>query len=387
MKDFQIIWRGIVHDSQGYAQASREYILGLDKIGVDVKVEPINFGTPPVQLSTEKTKRLRELIAKPLAEDKIKVLVYHAQPYGVDPNAEKTKGYDFVICNTVWETDRIPESWFPYVNLFDAIFVPSTENIISLRNSGVDVPIFLVPHGADTVYYNPDNKPLELGPAKDAFTFLSVFKWEHRKAPEILLDAYWQEFSNKDNVALVIKSYWGDGRKKSDQRIVRDRINHYKNIKGHSDGTAPVYYSGSLLSDDDMKGLYTLANAFVLPTRGEGVGLPYIESLSSGTPVIATNWGGQTDFVNEDNGFLVDYELESPSKSFEVSIAPHFNQIFTDNMKWAKPSTNSLRKRMREAYENQEATRLKGLQGRKDMETMTWSKSAQDLIKHLEFII
>lgn len=387
MKDFQITWKGIVHDSQGYAQASREYILGLDKIGVDVRVEPLNFGTPPVQLSTEKTKRLRELIAKPLAENKTKVLIYHAQPYGIDPRAEKhAKGYDYAICNTVWETDRIPESWFPSVNQFDAIFVPSKENIIALRNSGVDVPIFLVPHGADTEYYNPNNEKLDLQPVKDVFTFLSVFKWEHRKAPEILLDAYWQEFNSQDNVALIIKSYWGDGRKKSDQRTVRDRINHYKQIKGYTD-TAPIYYTGSLFTDNDMKGLYTLSDVFVLPTRGEGVGLPYIEALSSGIPVIATNWGGQTDFINEDNGYLVDYEMEAPSKSFESSIAPHFNQIFTDNMKWAKPSAESLKKRMREAYENKDVTRAKGLIGRQDMELMSWEKSAHDLVSHLEYII
>ena len=35
--------------------------------------------------------------------------------------------------------------------------------------------------------------------------FLSVFKWEARKAPEVLLDAYFREFSASDAVALFLR--------------------------------------------------------------------------------------------------------------------------------------------------------------------------------------
>jgi len=49
------------------------------------------------------------------------------------------------------------------------------------------------------------------------------------------------------------------------------------------------------LGKAELKGLYTLGDVFVLPTRGEGAGLPFIEALSSGVPVIATGWGGHMD--------------------------------------------------------------------------------------------
>lgn len=382
-EEVQIVWRGIVHDLQGYARASREYILALDEIGMDVKIQPINYGTTATKLPKDKTTRLKRLIEKPLALDKKKILIFHAQPYGIDPEQERRNGFDKVIINTVWETTKIPDNWFPNINKADAVFVPSKENIIALRNSGVDVPVFLVPHGADTLFFNQENEKLPLKEVEDLFTFLSVFKWEHRKAPEKLLLAYWNEFTSEDKVALILKTYWGDGSKKSDQRMVMDRITHFKHLKGFTN-TAPIFFTGSQFSDEDMRALYPLADVFVLPSRGEGVGLPYIEALCNSIPVIATNWGGQTDFVNEDNGYLVNYELETTGASFNESIAPHYNQIFTDNMTWANPSIDHLQERMREAYENQEQAKAKGLQGRKDMEQMSWTHSALSIKKALK---
>ena len=41
----------------------------------------------------------------------------------------------------------------------------------------------------------------------------------------------------------------------------------------------------------------------VLPSRGEGWGRPHVEAMAMGLPVIATNWSGPTEYVNEANGY------------------------------------------------------------------------------------
>ena len=41
-----------------------------------------------------------------------------------------------------------------------------------------------------------------------------------------------------------------------------------------------------------LRNLYAAADAFVLPTRGEGWGLPIAEAMAMAMPVIATNWSG-----------------------------------------------------------------------------------------------
>jgi len=383
MSNYQVVWRGIVHDSTGYSRASREYLLSLDRAGVDVKVEPMNFGSPPTELSTEQANRISELIQKPYATDKKKVLIYHAQPSGINVEAERSQ-YDYVIINTVWETTRIPASWFPGANLCDAIIVPSEQNVQALRDSGVTAPIYKVPHGADFERFNPNNAPFHLPQLEDRFAFLSIFQWQHRKAPDMLLKAFWSEFTAEEKVILVMKTYWGHARHSG--RVIRSRIFDYKEQLGFTN-TAPLYLTTSPFSDDQLKGLYTMADVFVLPSRGEGVGLPYIEALCSGIPVIATGWGGQTDFLTDQNSLLINYTLES-TRYHQHTLAPDFHDLFTADMQWAEPNIDSLRKAMRWFYEHRfTAPKVFGRLGREDMMEMSWDNAGQRFKQTIEEVI
>lgn len=385
--NYQVVWRGFIGGTTGYDRASREYLLSLDRLGVDVKIEPMTYskdifvgGLNPAQVE-----RLKELIDKPLAEDKPTVLVYHAQPNGVDPVAERSK-YDKVIVLTVWETTRVPENWIVNANAADAVIVPSTQNMQALRDSGINSPIYLAPHGADFNAYKPSNPALSLVSAKDRFTFLSVFQWQHRKNPEALLQAYWKEFTSKDNVCLIVKTYWGHVVSKQESRYIINQIASYKQALGFTD-TAPLFLTTSLFEEEDLLGLYTAADAFVLPTRGEGVGLPFIESLCSGVPVIATNWGGSTDFLDKTNSYPVDYELKNINVGDAGAIAPNFNQLFTGEMQWAEADIESLRTQMRRASENPEQAKAKGELGRQQMQGMSWDISGEKLKAAIEDVL
>lgn len=59
---------------------------------------------------------------------------------------------------------------------------------------------------------------------------------------------------------------------------------------------------------EDLNKLYNIADVLAVPSRVEGFGLVAIEALACGTPVVATNQGGMTDFINEQVGALVDVE-------------------------------------------------------------------------------
>ncbi len=380
MSEYQVVFRGRVFHTGGFGTACREYIYSLDKLGVDVKIGTSAAYLPEID---SEIRNLSHLIKKPMSKTKPKVLVYHNHPYNIDLKKAR-KDYKHIILNTVWETTKIPKDWFPTINEFDAVCVPSKQNMEALKFSGVKVPIFHVPHGADTAFFNPAIKKLQVDGAQGKFIFFSVFDFQHRKNPEGLFKAYWEEFKPDENVLLIVKTHWSGNEKMGNS--IPQIINNYKKRLGFSDiNTAPLKLITKILEKKELPGLYTLGNAFVLPTRGEGVGLPFIEALSSGLPVIATGWGGHMDFLHKDNAILVDYNLVNPSKSMNTAISRKFAHLFDDKEQlWAEPSIPDLRRKMRLAFENPAICKQKGSQGRDDMIKMSWDAAGIALKEAIE---
>ncbi|MBM7691478.1 glycosyltransferase involved in cell wall biosynthesis [Peribacillus deserti] len=382
MIDYQVVWKGPVLDATGYGAASREYALALDRQGIDVKIEAYSWGFPFAFKDQRKKDKLFKLINKKEAWNKPKILICHSPPGNIE--TIEAKRFEAVILNTVWETTKIPAGWLPIIHSFDAVCVPCRHNIQAMRNSGVTCPIFLAPHGADTELFSPKNKKLSLNEAKGKFIFVSVFDFQHRKNPEALLKAYWEEFTKHDRVLLIIKTY-GNSRKN-----ILQAIYDYKKKLGFGSQAAPVQIITGVVDEKYLKGLYTLGNAFVLPTRGEGVGLPFIEALSSGIPVIATGWGGQMEFLNEKNSFLIKYKLSRPSVSMqsEDAISTIYNHLFEEEGQlWAEADIDDLKKQMRLAFENPALCKAKGERGRKDMRKLTWDKAGFSLKQAIEKVI
>lgn len=353
--------------ASGLGIASREYAQALIRQGVDVKVESA------MKTASDYGKA-----------NKRRILIYHYPPNTIDLKRAR-KQFDSIILNTVWETTQIPKRWTANINRFDAVCVPSLQNKQALRRSGVKVPVFIVPHGVDTKKFTPGNSKLRLPIAKGKFVFISVFGFQHRKNPEALLRAYWEEFSAGDNVLLVIKTN-GYARNET-QAWINRKIQRYKERLGIRKKTAPVLLIARNLRPEQLKALYTLGNAFVLPSRGEGVGLPFLESLASGVPVITTGWGGHMDFLTNKNAFFIKYKLRPPALSMngKHAIARPFRHLFAEKGQlWAEADIGSLRKQMRFAYKNPGLCRKKGMQGKKDMHKQTWTRAGISLKQAIE---
>lgn len=370
MANYQVVWKGPVKIASGLGIASRAYALALKRQGVDIRIGE----TKNDSFLYKKTR-------------KHKVLVYHHAPNNIDFNVER-KYFDTIILNTVWETTRIPERWLPNINKFDAVCVPSIHNKRAMRRSGVKVPIFIVPHGVDTRMFNPYNKKLPLRNSKGRFVFVSVFGFQHRKNPEALLRAYWEEFTPADNVLLVIKTNGYESYE--NKKWIMGRIRALKERLGIRKKAATGRLITRPLNIKQLKGVYTLGNAFVLPTRGEGVGLPFLESLASGVPVITTGWGGHMDFLTPKNSFFVKYKLQNPADSMNTkyAISRSFHDLFAEKgQRWAEADIKSLRRQMRLAYENPLLCKQKGRQGRRDMLAYSWDRAGRSLKQAIEEVI
>lgn len=365
---YHVVWKGPVNKSSGLGIASREYVRALRAQGVHATVGAEGLGNSNYPRNR-------------------KVLIYHHTPNSINMQKER-KHFGAVIMNTVWETTRIPRRWIRPINQADAVCVPSLQNKQAMRNSGIRIPIYIVPHGVHSHIFTPTRKRLPSRKNNDKFTFISVFGFQHRKNPEALLKAYWQEFSSSDNVRLIIKTN-GYSIKENEQWI-RNQILAYKAKLNIQKSTAPIHITTRYLSTSSLRGIYAQGHAFVLPTRGEGVGLPLLESMASGVPVIATGWGGHMDYLNANNSFLVQYKLRSPITGMNrgSSISRQFRNLFSDNGQlWAEPEIGSLRRQMRRAYDNPHLCLAKGQRARRDVMKLSWNRSGSTLKRVIEDVL
>lgn len=366
-RSYRVVWKGPVHLQSGIGHASREYVKALRRAGVRVAVNK-----PVKAEGGRKTHR---------------VLIFHHTPDSLNV-AEERKRFDTIIVNTVWETTRVPKRWVRPLNGADAVLIPSRQNRQALRNSGVRVPIHIVPHGVHARYYAGLKRKWPSKKNRIPFTFLSVFGFQHRKNPETLLRAYWEAFSADEPVRLVIKTNGYSG--KESAAYIRNRIAAYKKKLGIRKRTAPVEIIAHRLSNKAMRQLYARSHAFVLPTRGEGVGLPFLESMASGLPVIATGWGGHMDFLDKNNAFLVPYRLKPTLASLNrrSTLSRSFRHLFGEKGQlWAEADLAGLKKAMRQAYANPMLCKAKGEQGRKDVLKLSWARAGAKMKRAIELTI
>lgn len=357
----QIVWHSNLFDISGYSKATRECVLALHNYGIDVKISPIYFPVPPIVLAPDLHELYQHLIAKPERKGQ-KVYIYHQLPENWRRRLHPSIGF------TYWETSKIHDYWVNKANQMNAVFLSSLHNIEAFRNSGVRAPLFHIRPSLSNV--SPSSgQPPEYLRQLPPFRFLSVSQWVGRKGFDILLRAFWEEFSSNDNVALVIKTFDLDTQ-------AFERIKSECAVSAQS---APVYIDSQSRNDNEMDALYRNCQAFVLPSRGEGLSYPLLEASARGLPVITTGWGGQLDFLPEHSSFLVPYQL--------VPVNPQPYYGYQSDQLWAEPSVQSLRNIMRFVFENYEQARMKGAAAKQYVEDhfIPW-KTANDFVSALRAI-
>jgi glycosyltransferase involved in cell wall biosynthesis len=95
--------------------------------------------------------------------------------------------------------------------------------------------------------------------------------------------------------------------------------------------------------------IYSQFDAYVFPSRAEGLGMPPREAAACGVPVLATRYSGLADDIDH---------WATPLEQFTLTES-HMQGC---GGKWAEPDLDELIWRMRDMYEHQDDYRAKGLQ-------------------------
>ena len=228
----------------------------------------------------------------------------------------------------VFESTRVPPNIMSTMLTADVVWVPSAWGRDVLIQNGLDpARCDVVPEGVDTDQFHPWYPPVD-----DVFRYLLIGKYERRKSITETIDAWAQVFGNDPTFELSIKTNHIMNHEENTQKIA-------KHVRGLGLTNVNVWYGN--LPTTEMSLLYQRHNVFVLPTKGEGWGLPLIEAAASGMPIVTTMWSGNTEFLNHIQSSVVPVEYDM------VPIdCPEYQLFYPTEDKdwgtWAQPRPKSI---------------------------------------------
>lgn len=343
--ELSVVWTGPACDAGGYARMNRKFMYGLQERGVRVHYEHIESLN---DMDAENNERLKALGASRVPKDALKI-------YGMTaPLIYDWSRYKALF--TMMETRRLHPDYVERCNCSDEIIVPTHWCKRTFEESGVTKPISVVPLGVDTSIYHPGAEPIGFSRDLRDFVFLSVFGWSLRKGYDVLLKAYLEEFTSDEPVSLLISSRYFGSTHESKKKVIRDDVARVKGMVRNPRKPHVALFM-DVLSDDMMPRLYAAADAYVLISRGEGQGLPFLESAACDVPVIASNYSGQTDFLDESNSYLVDVD---GFRKAETSLA--WISYFYEDAEFpifGPKAIEQTRHLMRRVFENREEAAAK----------------------------
>ena len=377
----EVHWNGHFLDYGGFARMNRTMAFGLSNRGVNVKLEIEPNTLSHVNKSTQK--QIEEMT-------KTKI----------DPNAPKVYGVTvpsmishpgIKILYTMIETsETVHKDYVGKLNMVNEIWVPTQYGKDILQKNGVHPPIHVMPLGVDVERYRPNIEPFNFGMGLKKFVFLSVFRWSYRKGYDIMLRAFMEEFSGDEDVTFLMVSRAVECPEEIGAKKITSDFNDIKSYINKEGSLPHVALYNKPVPERHMPNIYAAGDAFVLTSRGEGFGLPYIESSSCGLPVIGTYCTGQMDFLNDDNSYLV-----YPNGFVEAKINSNLSRMaklchFYNGQKFPDFESNGVmqtRLKMREVYENYDEAQSKN-ESLRDLinKNYTWDISVNNIYKRLKEI-
>ena len=340
-----------------FARQSRYFLTALSKYH-EIALFPTDYNITHKIDHTQTAKMLQNQIQT--SDDDLSVGIGHISSMG---NVKGRKRIGFVV----WETTRVPKAAPPVLTGMDEVWTASEwGRSILVENGLVGNKTKVIPLGVDPCVFRP-LPGFDIECMQKRFRFLCVGKWETRKGIDDLIRAFCEEFKPNENVELVLHCH---------NRYIRGFDTHSKFLSLDLPPHAPIVVSQPL-PEQGLIRLYNQCDAFVLPTKAEGWGLPIIEAMACSLPVIVTAYSALTEYVSTENGYLI-------TVSQMVKACDDFAYYGQDFGYWAQPDVSHLKALMRHVFENPEEAKEKGRHARQDiMNKWTWDHSARKASEHL----
>jgi len=193
---------------------------------------------------------------------------------------------------------------------------------------------------------------------ESTYTFINIGKWEVRKGHDILIEAFNDAFTTKDDVKLIRVTA-------ATSLYTRDELKQWSDIYKLSPLGHKIDIVHNVRNHNELASLINKAHCGVFPSRAEGWNLEILECMACGLDIIATNYSAHTEYVTNENSRLIECEKMELAKD---------NKFFFGQGRWMKFTNNNyeqLVEHLRNSYQNRKLNE----EGIKTAQNFTWSKT------------
>ncbi len=199
----------------------------------------------------------------------------------------------------VWEMDQLPDVFLPHLDEVDVIWAPS-RYCAQVFAAATDRPVHVIPH---VVAVPPEASPKALDR-----TILYIFDGSSylvRKNPLALVEAFALSGLARRGWRLVLKT-----------KNLGDHPAQAQQLAERCAEAAGVTLIDRAMSREQIADLFEAAAIYASPHASEGFGLTIAEAMAAGKVVVATDYGGSRDVLDESCGFPVAYDLTTLTQDF-----------------------------------------------------------------------
>jgi glycosyltransferase involved in cell wall biosynthesis len=198
------------------------------------------------------------------------------------------------IAVTPLENPPLTQSWAAFLMAMDYVFFISELGKQAALKAGLTNVDHLIV-GADTTTFYPAteeerNKIREDLGITDQFTILTVADNQERKN-------LWAEFE-------IISKLKKDGKKVKFILVTREH-----SPVGHKLRDMAINYDlNKELVIVELRNLYVASDVYLSASKAEGLGIPILEAMACGLPVVGCDTGAITELLDEGRGFVIPYD-------------------------------------------------------------------------------
>jgi len=201
------------------------------------------------------------------------------------------------------EADPLCMTWAMSLMQMDKTFIISEFGTDEAKKAGVEAEHLQV--GIDTnIWRQPEQeeriqiRKSMLGLDSDAFLVLTVADNQERKNLSKAMEIFAGFAEGKENVKWILVT--------REHNMVGWKLRDLADVYGISNKLM-IFERG--MSFKELWSLYAASDCFLLTSKAEGLGMPVLEAMAVGLPVLATNRTGMRELMGEGNrGFPLGHE-------------------------------------------------------------------------------